>query len=59
MVFDAERFPPYLPERKGYLKMTYINKENNVAIPLLQTTVYFEIKNSALNRFKGGSSRRL
>lgn len=57
MYLDAERFPPYLPERKGYMKMAYSAKENNVTFPLMQTTVYFAIKNTALKRFKTVNSK--
>lgn len=52
MSVDAERFPPYLPERKGYFKMVFSTKENELIIPLTQTVVFFEIKNAALKRFK-------
>lgn len=56
MYLDAERFPPYLPERKGYIKMIFLAKENNVTTPLTQSTVYFTIKNAALKRFKAVNS---
>lgn len=49
---DAERFPPYLPERKGYFKLMILNKENVIATPLSATTVYFAIRSSSLKRFK-------
>lgn len=53
MHVDAERFPPYLPERKGYLMLSTLAKEKNVMTLLFKFTIYFEIKSSALSRFKG------
>lgn len=50
---DAERFPPYLPERKGYFILSTLAKEKNVMTLLSKFTIHFEIKSSALNRFKG------
>lgn len=50
---DADRFPPYLPERKGYFMLKFLVKENNLTTELSQSTIQYEIKNSALKRFKG------
>lgn len=52
MVVDPDRFPPYLPERKGYFKIVLLSKQNNITTTLTQSSVFFEIKNTALNRFK-------
>lgn len=52
MAVDPERFPPYLPERNGYAKMTVLSKEKNLTTALAEQIVFFQVKNSALNRFK-------
>ncbi|KAJ6632639.1 hypothetical protein Bhyg_17845, partial [Pseudolycoriella hygida] len=51
--FDPDRFPPYLPERKGYIKLSFCIKENNQTILILVSTLYVCLKGGSFTFVRG------
>ncbi len=49
---DAERFPPYLPERRAYTKLTLFVEEKKKLILIGEAISFFEVKSKAAKRFK-------
>lgn len=52
VILDAENFPPYLPERRGYSQMKFFKKTKNSLILRSAILCFFEIKSKAAKRFK-------
>lgn len=49
-MIDANKLPPYLPERKGYITLQFKNRVNGVMEDIGTITVYFEVENNRLKK---------
>lgn len=59
VTFDAELFPPYLPERRGYSQLKFFKKMEDFLIPVVDFVLFFEIKTKAAKRFKTNRTIKL
>lgn len=49
---DPEYFPLYMPERRGYAKLTFMEEEKDLLIHHAEEIAFFEIKSKSIKRFK-------
>lgn len=52
MIIDADTLPPYLPERKGYITLLFKGFKNGIMEDVCTFTVFFEVENTGIIRFK-------
>lgn len=58
LIIDANKLPPYLPERKGYTTFQFKNKKNGVMEDISTMTVYFEMESTGINRLKNIAKKK-
>lgn len=58
LIIDADRLPPYLPERRGYVSLKFTGKDNGVMKDLSALVIFFEVENIGISRFKNVTKKK-